>query len=510
MIEQPPPSGTLYYVSQQNGVAGNDGFSPETPFNSVDEALGVLQPGDTLYIMDELSNPSYDPTYIFNEVSDAHLWHAENTIKINNLHGEPDKYITITSYDENTVIRGDGANVLRVVSSSYLRIVGLHIYGEVERIPIETAKAVQFVYRDENDDIQYRVDPTLSDEEIADLTLPIIGTIPRVSYTDTRGLYMTDCHHVYIEDNVIHHVPGTGLRVASSEYILIAGNEIHDCSRKSYSGTHALVVTKTTDVLPTEVGFYGYRVAVIGNNVHHNYNEIYSWVGTKDFIHTRIDEGKGISLQRNQDFINGGRILVSNNIAYWNGFSGIHSNDGDNIDFFGNTAYMNSYTNTVTYANGEQMGNNIGISMSGGANCKIANNIAFIDTSWGGFPISISSDMAGKIEFSSNLVYGEGDQALSLDADVPLPALQGDPIFTDPLAFAFTVQSGSPAINSADSTYTVVPFDYFGVNRSVTPTIGAAEHVEQGGDSCNDGCSCFTGGSDCRNNGCMWKKGICS
>ena len=118
-----------------------------------------------------------------------------------------------------------------------------------------------------------------------------------------------------------------------------------------------------------------YRVRIVRNKVHHNYNEIYSWAPTKDIITPRIDEGKGISLQRNQDFVNGGRILVGSNIAYWNGFSGIHSNDGNNIDFIGNTSYMNSFTNTVTYAS-DPKGNNIGISMSNGENNRIINNIA--------------------------------------------------------------------------------------------------------------------------------------
>lgn len=485
-------TGRVFYLNQNGNPELDpvtnrpDGLSTTTAFQDVDEAIDALAPGDTLYIMGELNNPSYNPDYTFQgNVDDPYLWHAENTIRIHNLHGTPDAYITITSYDKDSqmaVIRGDGGNLMRITDSSFLRIEYLELYGQVEHIPLATAKALQFVYKDENGEIQYRVDPQFSDddEQIASLTLPVLGSnIPRVSYTDTRGLYMSNSHHVTIKHNHIHHVPGTGLRVAESEFVDIQGNEIHDCSRKSYSGTHALVVTKTSDNLPAQSGWDDYRVLVIGNLVHHNYNEIYSWVGTKSFIHPRIDEGKGISLQRNQMFSNGGRILVANNVAYWNGYSGIHSNDGDNIDFIGNTAYMNSYTNTVTYANGEQSGNNVGISMSGGTNCRIVNNIAYIDTSWRGFPISVTSDMVDDIILQNNLVWGVGKQDLKLDPDavpIEMDNVQADPLFGDPDMGNFQVQESSPASGKADHQASL-PTDFFGNIRGENPTAGAIEYV---------------------------------
>jgi hypothetical protein len=191
-------------------------------------------------------------------------------------------------------------------------------------------------------------------------------------------------------------------------------------------------------------------------------------------------------LQRNQEFTNGGRILVANNIAYWNGFSGIHSNDGNNIDFIGNTAYMNSYTNTVTYSDIEQKGKNIGISMSGGKDCKIINNIAFIDTDWGAFPISVTNDTISDIEIHSNLVYGQGSKLLSLSLDQDLlglgdTALVADPIFTDPEKYEFSVQEGSPALGTADPSPSLA-YDFYGIDRSATaPTIGAIEASSDGG-----------------------------
>ena len=226
------------------------------------------------------------------------------------------------------------------------------------------------------------------------------------------------------------------------------------------------------------------------NVVHHNYNEIYSWVGTKDLITPHIDEGKGISLQRNEEFTNGGRILVANNVAYWNGYSGVHSNDGYNIDFIHNTAYMNSYTNSVTYKDGEKSGNNVGISFSNCENCSIINNIAVIDTSfanlesdgWVGYPIGVS-DLVGDTIISSNIVYGMGNGSLEFDGDldgIETNKIVKDPMFKEELnsfdfelnnANAFEIENDSPAVGNAYRGF--VPCEDYFANTRENNTIGA-------------------------------------
>ena len=164
-------------------------------------------------------------------------------------------------------------------------------------------------------------------------------------------------------------------------------------------------------------------------------NEIYSWVGWKTFIHPYIDEGKGISLERNQEFNNSGRILMANNIAYWNGYAGINNHDGYNVDMIGNTAYMNSYTNSITYANrSDRSGNNVGISINGGENCTMINNIAVIDTSdpsWVGKALSIAG-ITGTLKVSSNIIYGYGN-ASSIQEDEDLDGIEENTIEYDPM-----------------------------------------------------------------------------
>ena len=485
------------YLDQSAGDDTNDGLALDRAFGTAKEAVKALRPGDELRVVGVLANPSYDPDYRFADVSDPHLWHGENTLVLSDVHGTEGAWITVTSHDENTVLKGDGGNIVRINESSYVRLKNLEVYGEAERIPLETAKAVQFAYKDakDGDAIKYRVDPSLSPKEIDALTLEKLGSdVPRVSYTDTRGVYVSDSHHVELSGSRVHHLPGDGVRFAKSEFFSVFDNEVDNCARKSYSGTHALVATYTTDLLPRETdaaaGETDYRGIIVRNKVHHNFNEIFSWTGTKTFVHAKIDEGKGISLQRNQKFKDGGRILVANNVAFWNGYSGIHSQDSDNVDMFSNTAYMNSYTNTRGEYRDDgdaRGGNDIGVSVQGGEDVRVANNVAYIDTSWRGMPVSIANEK-GNVVVANNLVYGEGSEALKLGLDferLAVGTVNADPEFefienesgdSEASKFhSFRPSTNSPAIGAAAARWTPCE-DFFGNRRSSTaPSIGAVE-----------------------------------
>ncbi|RUA11254.1 MAG: hypothetical protein DSY82_03830 [Flavobacteriia bacterium] len=470
-------SQTKRYVSQEKGSDSNNGSSASSPFKTIKTAVDFLKPGDTLYIMGKYTNASFNPDYTYSgNINDPYIWSQENTIKISNLHGKAGKYITIKAYDQNTVLKGDGANIFRVTNCSYLRIEDLELYGQVEKISLETAKALQFLYRNSgSSNSLYRVPPGTSDEEVKNMTFSALKNIKRPSYTDTRGFYFSNVHHIDFINNKIHHVPGNGFRVADCEYINIIGNEIHDTSRKSYSGTHGLVVTKTKSTDNQK----NYKVSILRNKVHHNYNEIYSWAPSKTFINPRIDEGKGISLQRNNvsSWVDGkGRILVENNVCYWNGYSGIHSNDGYRIDFINNTCYMNSYTNTVTYAGKEQRGNNIGISSQRGNGIRIINNISVIDTDWNGFALSASNSTG--LVVRNNLIYGVGSHAVSIAGDidaVDVNTKKAEPRFVDQDNFNFDLKETSPAISHADKNYAPAE-DYYQNPRDDQPDAGAIEY----------------------------------
>jgi hypothetical protein len=498
---------TNHYVKQGNSLS-NDGLTPTTAVGITstgsfpNDFLATIQPGGIIHLIGTFTNPSYstiDPT--LSPVHDPRFWHGENTIRINNLNGTAGNYITIKAYDSNTLLKGDGGNIFRIQNSSYLKIEGFHIQGEVDNLPLSVANALQFVYilntavnlsDPTSAEIKYRDQDCVSnctagaviDGEVYSALNP--NRVYRPTYYDTRGMYLSDVRNIDILNNHIHHMPGGGLRVSDCEDILIQGNEINDCSRRSSGGTHGLVVTKATSTRLTD----DYRIKIIGNKVHHNYNEQYSWAPDKIEIVPHIDEGKGISLQRNQTVgganpVNweNGRILIANNICYYNGFSGIHSNDGFRIDVINNTCYFNSYTGSITnYAGINPNGGNIGISLQGGTGHKVINNISIIDNNLTRSPIGTDITTAGGVFVKNNIIYGTTGSVLTdqdIDA-VQISTRMINPQFINASLNNFALLAISPAINQADASYaTTIPEltkDYYG-NIRTTPDIGAIEYV---------------------------------
>lgn len=493
-------SGTSRYLKTSRSKNGS-GLESD-PYNDPEEAIKALQPGDTLYLMGSITNPSYNASYVFSgDVDDEHLWHSENTLAITKVIGTSDAPITITNYDDQTTVKGDGGTIVRVKDCEYLVIDGLNVKGEVKNIAIKTAKALQFVYREQGshtsmyrigDDLRNMEDEAARDELIKDEVLDVLGDVSRPSYTNTRGIYVSNSYHITISNCRVHHTPGGGIRVSYTEYVDIIDNEVHDTSRKSYSGTHALVVTYTSDDIDgNRSGQAQYRARIMGNLVHNNYNEIYSWAPGKTFIHTGIDEGKGISLQRNNVWNHGGRILVANNLAAYNGYSGVHSNDGDNIDFFSNTAFMNSYTTAVTYGY-TKGGSRVGISLAGGNNCRIGNNIVVVDADTGGAPIVVTDDTTN-VEVHTNIVWGttrtnselklhltEGERNIIVEN--PMLARPADgryQLLSQVTAIDFAPDEGSPAIGAGKPRF-ATETDYYGHGRAGSnPTIGGIENPHQ-------------------------------
>lgn len=437
-----------YYL----GISGNDsnsGTSESAPFASFDHAINQAQHGDTVFVLPGVyTNASYG---VFD------IWKSETTFKINNKTGSSGDYLVIKArYPESVILRGDGSYIFQIRNSSYIRIEGFEIEGEVENIPLNLALQYQFTYKDVSGNILERVPPGTPTTTIETMTFPILNNISRPFYFSTMGILVQGSHHIDVSSNYVHHMPGTGIRAFESDYIRIEKNELHDNSRRSSIGNHGLVIHSATSIDESDT----FKIIIQQNKVHSNYNEVYSWSENKTFITPHIDEGKGISLQKNT-LLNGwthGWFLVQNNICFNNGFSGIHLNEGVRARFVNNTCVNNCYTGT---------GNNIGISTQTADSIEIYNNIIVTPT-WG---FALNHPNTNQLIIQRNIIQGN----LGSDADlVDVESINLDPLFFNAAQNDFRLSLNSPAINQA--LVSVAPTtDYLGQNR-IIPDIGAFEY----------------------------------
>jgi len=446
--------GTNYYVSN-GGNDSNDGLTANSPFGTINYALSKLSPADTLnFLFGTYSHPSFgDGNWFKNQ--------NETSIFINNLNGFPGAYITIRADQNNFAkIKGDGIAAIEIKNSSFIRLEGFEVEGNVDLIPLDTATKYQFLYRDPSGTNQYRFPPGTSESIVSSTTnLPVLNTsYKRPTYFNTSGISVKNSNHIEILNNYVHHMPGEGIKSFDSDYLLISGNTVHDCSRRSSHGVHGLSIYTLNSIDNNN----DYKVIIEKNKVYDNYNEVYSWNQTKTFVNPHFDEGKGITIQRCSPSTgwNFGKILIKNNLSYRNGLSGIQINVGERIDIFHNTIYGNHRT-TEMFNDGSQHG----ISVQGGNDINIKNNIA---QSWS--PIQESkvykiSSNSTNISTSNNLFSGGQDGSLNV--------IHSSPQFIDSSNFNFSLKSTSPAINAGLST--IVNKDIIDNNRDSNPDIGAYE-----------------------------------
>lgn len=465
-----PRAQVTYYVAPTGHATAQDssGYGTrDNPFATAEYAASLLDGiGGEIVLLDGI--------YTNANFQDNDIWKQEQTIRINNRHGLESNPIVIKG-DTLTghVIKGDGNIIFQLRVSSHIVLEDLNILGEVENIPLQDAWDHRFDYMIDGDSTVYqRVDPALTPEDIEALgsTLPDISslTVIRPSLYTTDGLLVQSSRYITIRNCEIGFLPGTGLRVQSSDYVDVENNIVHNSSRRSSAGNHGMVIHSVTNkVFSTTINDEGYRIKITGNFVFQNYNEVYSWSSLKTFITPHIDEGKGITVQKTDNtFDNGsGRILIANNVVFSNGFSGIHTNYATKTDIYFNTAIENSFSG---------QGVNVGISVSDSSQCNVMNNIAYSTNTFGGYVYNTdSANLAGdEIVFSSNLAVGSIGSGLG--ASDFIVATSDDLDLLD--APWYRVASTSVAVNAGDaSVLGIVPFDRDGNARDSSPDLGAYE-----------------------------------
>lgn len=442
---------TDFYVST-TGSDANAGTSAGTAFRTIQHACDVAMHGDTVNVLNGVYTNSTYGTW--------DLWKKERLVRINSKNSSDGQYLVIRSVNlHGAILRGDGDFIVQIRNSDHIRLEGFEVYGEVENIPLDSALKYQFTYR-QNDTIYNRVAPGTPDSIVASMTFPLLTNADRPTTINNIGILVQNCNHITIQRNKVHHNTGTGIRFMNGDYFSILDNEVFDNSRRSSVGNHGMVIHSSTSIDTSD----DHKIIIARNKVYRNFNEVYSWSENKTFITPHIDEGKGISMQKNTS-ANGwthGRIWIVNNLTYRNGLSGIHINEGRQMDVMNNTSFHNHLYGT---------GNNIGISVADADDIKVLNNISVADSSWNGFAMSTVNST--NLEWANNLALGLVDPDVSLIDTNTIKVASLASVFTDTIAFE--PPFGKPAIDGSMYSGEQPADDFYGNTRIGTPDLGAVE-----------------------------------
>lgn len=390
-----------YYVSPTGQNANGYGTSPSTPYRTIQYAADRTNAGDTVYIM----NGTY------NETS------GEAVFKVTRS-GAPNAYITYKAYPGHTpkLSTSTAWNHIVISSASYIRIEGLEIEGNNANLSVSAGQA--------------RYDHYMSN--VASGTVDWNYMAP----TNTNGIYIKPTnvsspnpHHIVIAGNKVHKTPGGGIVAEEADYITIENNTVFDTSWYNIYATSGISVFHSYN---SDTNTTSYKNIVRNNRVYNNKTFI-MWA--KNQIYS---DGNGIIIDDNKNTqLNGrlapytGKTLVTNNLVYLNGGSGIHSYSSANVDIINNSSYQNS--SQLDY--GE-------IYAQDSTNVNLYNNILYARTGKKMNPNLNNSN----VSYNYNVYYNAAPTVTGANDIVR------DPLYSNAGTGDFTVQSGSPAIDTGTTT----------------------------------------------------------
>lgn len=415
----------VYYVSPTGQNSTGYGSDPDTPFQTIQYAADRTNPGDTVYVM----NGTYNET-------------SNQGVFIVTRSGGPEAYITYKNYQgHHPKLKTVSAwNHIVVSSASYIRIKGFEIEGNNSNLSVSQG--------------QDRYNHFLQNESSGTVNWDYLAP------TNTNGIYVKPSNvngakptHIIIENNVVHDVPGGGINAEESDYITIQNNTVYNNAWYSIYANSGISVFHSYN---SDTDTSSYKNIVRSNKVYNNKGFI-KWAKTQDF-----SDGNGIIIDDNKNSqLNGrlapysGKTLVTNNISYGNGGSGIHSYSSSNVDMINNTAYNNS--SQINY--GEIYAHNSN-------NVNLHNNIMYART---GRQVTQNSNNSN-VNYNYN-IYFNGTPAVNGPNDIV-----ADPLFLNVSAGDFRVNIGSKAIDNGSASLS--PFNDFANNprpKGFAPDRGAFE-----------------------------------
>ena len=444
-----------YYVSESLGSDSNAG-TESAPFQSINKGISMLNPGDTVYVMEGVyTNNNFgtvDPSTNTN-MSNPHV------VTVNKS-GTEDAYITLRNYPGHTPkIKFDGRGGIIISNNmNYIIIEGFEVEGPSQDIDYSMAIA----------DREYKI---LCAEDGDS------STNYNNAYFGGKGIWGGyGAHkHVIIRNNIVHDTPGSAIRFNDSDYITIEDNIVYNSNWWTSSASSAIVFAETI----SEDGDNGSNIKMIirGNLVYNNWNRIPFYVtqlpdnsgntnpnyGTANY--NNILDGQGIYVTRSDPGYNG-TFLFENNICVNNGKNGInfdHSQSASAI-YQNNTLYFNGVHEiiqdlSVEEGNPAHRGQKVGgIKANNVKNATVVNNIIMTrDNQFS--TLQLNNVSGSRVAVNNLLVNGsyawpanEQNNLINLD---PMFTMAPDVVF-GPIDIAttdFTLLESSPAIDAGNPSY---------------------------------------------------------
>ena len=362
-------TGRQVYVSP-SGAGLKDGTSTANAYAGIKAAVNDLRAGDVVNIM--------PGTYTSNE------WDPIINLTPGGTSGTADAYITFQAYDSNNrpkiKVGGKGRWNAIKVNRNYIIIDGLELEGNNQ--DIDSVAAYNSAYgfsqgtnTDYNTAAQYNTNGISVGEGGKN------GGFP---------------HHVIIRNCIVHDFPGGGIGAQQADWVTFENNVVYNNAWYTMYGCSGIsILTPVNSDDET-----GYKNIVRGNLSYNNRTKIPWWHGDK----FNYSDGNGIIIDINrradnsstQAVIDDGayraKTLVTNNVCYYNGGSGIHAFNAQNVDIINNTTYHNECKYNGDY--GE-------IFSQSGLNNRIMNNIMYAKP--GGKCNNFVSNGGGM--YSNNLYY---------------------------------------------------------------------------------------------------------
>lgn len=390
-----------HYVSPQ-GKDTNDGRTEQTAVATVRKAIERAVPGDIILIMEGTYQRDREVANFARGGTPA-AW-----ITLKNYPGHQ-PILSSTAWQIIKIGRGSQGNPSAEPALAYIEVRGLHLKGTSDEVQAQYAQDIG------------KSKSTTNGNGIS-----------------VDGRYETrKPHHIRIADNTVAACSGAGISVIQSDWATVENNHVHNnCKWMIYAGSGISIYQGFN----FDAAAGAYRMLVRHNRTHDNLCT-QPWTVTGKF-----SDGNGIIIDdfkntqnKSKNGVYEGRTLVQGNLSYRNGGSGIHAYHSNRVDIVNNTAWMNSASPELQYAQ---------IFAQDCEDVRIVNNILVApvaDTNAGEKPEPVNG--AGRcknVVYANNLYFGGNRKPLIGEND-----RVADPLFinpsADPAKADFHLKPGSPA-----------------------------------------------------------------